>query len=323
MTTSPRGKERLKVLITVKTYPIPSAKYDELVCTAGVTASGDFVRLYPINFRDLPFSRQYKKYHWIEVMAEKHRGRDVRRESYRPDSDTIQIVGEPIKSNPGNWVERARYALAKKARSMEELYDQRDADRTSLGVFKPKKVHDLVISDDDPDWKEGFKAALQQARLWDDRTVSKVPPRKVPFKFRYRFECDDPRCKGHRMMIEDWEVGALFWRLVDQGLSSQGCGRQGQREVLGRAMRAGQGHPFLRGDHPGLSEDLGGDRGLLPEDPAREAQGRDGPCSFRYGGEPLSTRALRPWTDLVKLHSDVEAGALTEAIWDGKTSVAQ
>lgn len=83
MTAGGRGKQKLKVLITVKTYPIPSAKYDELVCTAGVTESGDFVRLYPVNFRDLPFSQQYKKYQWIEVMAEKHRGRDVRKESFR------------------------------------------------------------------------------------------------------------------------------------------------------------------------------------------------------------------------------------------------
>ena len=219
MMVSTRGTEKLKVLITVKTYPIPSAKYDELVCTAGVTECGDFVRLYPINFRDLPFSQQYKKYQWIEVMAEKHRGRDVRRESYRPHSDTIQILGEPIKSNPGNWVERTRYALAKKARSMEELKDQQKADRTSLGVFKPKEVDDLEISAADPDWKASFKAALQQARLWERRTVSKEPPRKVPFKFHYRFKCDDQRCNGHRMMIEDWEVGALFWRLVDKGLS--------------------------------------------------------------------------------------------------------
>ncbi|MEW6106108.1 MAG: DUF499 domain-containing protein, partial [Bacillota bacterium] len=29
----------------------------------------------------------------------------------------------------------------------------------------------------------------------------------------------------------------------------------------------------------------------------------------------MSTRALRPWTDLVKLHPDVEAGALTEAVF--------
>lgn len=233
MMADTHGKQKLKVLITVKTYPIPSAKYDELACTAGVTETGDFIRLYPINFRDLPFSQQYKKYQWIEVVAEKHRGRDVRKESYRPDCDTIQILGEPIKSNPGNWAERARYALAKKARSMEELNDRREADRTSLGIFKPKKVHDLVISADDPDWKAGFKAALQQARLWETRTVSKEPPRKVPFKFHYQFECDDARCKGHRMMIEDWEVGALFWRLVDQGLSHKDAADKVREKFLG------------------------------------------------------------------------------------------
>ena len=61
--------QKLKVLITVKTYPIPSPKYDELVCTAGVTESGDFIRLYPINFRDLPYSKQYRKYQWIEWMV--------------------------------------------------------------------------------------------------------------------------------------------------------------------------------------------------------------------------------------------------------------
>ncbi len=104
---------------------------------------------------------------------------------------------------------------------MEDLRDRKQADRTSLGVFKPKIVHDLVISADEPDWKPSFKAALQQARLWETRTVSKQPPRKVPFKFRYKFDCDDIRCKGHSQMVEDWEVGALFWRLVDQGSSHE------------------------------------------------------------------------------------------------------
>lgn len=225
-------KEKLKVLITVKTYPIPSAKYDELVCTAGVTESGDFVRLYPINFRDLPFSQQYKKYQWIEVIAEKHRGRDVRKESYRPDCDSIRLLGEPIPTRGGNWEDRARYALAKKSRSMEELYDRQEVDRTSLGVFKPKKVHDLLITPDDPDWKPSFKTALQQARLWETRTVSKEPPRKVPFKFQYQFECDDPRCKGHQMMIEDWEVGALFWKLVDQGHSKRDAAERVREKFL-------------------------------------------------------------------------------------------
>jgi len=158
-------KKKLKVLITVKTYPIPAAKYGELVCTAGVTEAGDFIRLYPINFRDLPFSQQYKKYQWIELVAEKYQGRDMSKESYRPDCDSIQILGEPIPSNPGNWTERAQYALAKKARSMEELNGRREADRTSLGVFRPKKIRKLTISADEPEWKPEFKDELQQARL--------------------------------------------------------------------------------------------------------------------------------------------------------------
>ncbi len=212
--------ETLRVLITVKTHPIPSSKYDELVCTAGVTPTGEFIRLYPINFRDLPYSKQYRKYQWIEIKAEKHRGRDVRKESYRPDSDSIRILGDPI-STRRDWSERSNYVLRNVARSMEELRDLQEEDNTSLGIFRPREVLDLEITQDDPEWKEEFKHALAQARLWETRTVSREPPRKVPYKFHYHFMCDDPRCKGHRMMIEDWEVGALFWRLVDGGATQE------------------------------------------------------------------------------------------------------
>ena len=228
------GREALRVLITVKTYPIPSKKYDELVCTAGVTETGDFVRLYPINFRDLPFEQQYKKYQWIEVVAEKHKGRDVQKESYRPDCESIQILGEPIPSTPDNWAERARYALAKRSLSMEDLREQQEADRTSLGIFKPKTVHDLVVSRDAPEWPKKFLHALQQQRLFEYRKKALVPPRKVPFKFQYCFECDDPRCKGHQMMVEDWEVGALFWRLADKGASDEDATAGVRQKFLGQ-----------------------------------------------------------------------------------------
>jgi hypothetical protein len=209
--------ETIRVLITVKTCPIPSVKYDELVCTAGVTESGDFVRLYPINFRDLPYSSQFKKYQWIEVEATKHTGRDSRKESYRPNSDTIHLIGEPIETKD-NWSERAKYALAKRSRSMEDLAAQKELDKTSLGIFKPKKVHDLVITHADSEWKPDFLNALKQQRLWETRTASKEPPRKVPYKFQYKFECDDPRChRNHQMMIEDWEISQLYWNCIDGG----------------------------------------------------------------------------------------------------------
>ena len=214
--------EKLKVLITVKTYPIPSSKYDELVCTAGVNEEGDFIRLYPINFRDLPYTQQYKKYQWIEVIANKYEGRDIRKESYLPNCDSIEILGEPIPSNPGNWAERAKFALAKKSNSMEELYYKQNFDNTSLGIFRPKYINDLVISSDNSEWPPKFLNALKQRRLFEDRERTLVPPRKVPFKFHYCFECDDTRCsRNHRMMIEDWEVGARFWKMVDKGCSHE------------------------------------------------------------------------------------------------------
>jgi hypothetical protein len=240
--------ERIRVLITVKTYPIPSSKYDELVCTAGVQEDGTFVRLYPINFRDLSYSQQYKKYQWIEAEVQKHTGRDVRKESYRPNSDTIKLLGEPIPTKAGDWSERARFALAKRSASMEDLYAQQEADKTSLGVFRPKKVHDLDVTSDDPDWKPGFRAALAQARLWENRTVSQEPPRKVPFKFRFLFECDDPICKrSHRMMIEDWEVGALFWKCVDAGATHQEACQRVKQKFLDQICAADRDTHFYVG----------------------------------------------------------------------------
>ena len=56
-----------KVLIVVKTYPTLSAKYDELVCTAGFREDGTWVRLYPVPFRKKSYNEQYKKYDWVEV----------------------------------------------------------------------------------------------------------------------------------------------------------------------------------------------------------------------------------------------------------------
>lgn len=225
-------KERLRVLITVKTHPIPSAKYGELVCTAGVTEKGDFIRLYPINFRDQPYSKQYRKYQWVEIDAEHHRGRDSRKESYRPDCDTLVILGEPIPTSRGDWSARAKYVLQNVATSVEELRERQEEDHTSLGIVRPKVVHDLIAEPTDPKWKESFLAELRQARIWDDRPVSKEPPRKVPFKFKYVFECDDPRCKGHRMMNEDWELGALYWRMIDEGCTEDEAIRKVREKFL-------------------------------------------------------------------------------------------
>lgn len=48
-----------RVLITVKTYPTISKKYDELVCTAGILEDGTWIRIYPLPFRKLDYENRY------------------------------------------------------------------------------------------------------------------------------------------------------------------------------------------------------------------------------------------------------------------------
>lgn len=182
--------QSLKVLITVKTYPIPSARYDELVCTAGVTETGEFIRLYPIRFRDLPYSQQYRKYQWIEVLVEKHTGRDTRKESFRVNEDSLKILGEPISTKGTGWAERAKFALARRAASMEALYDFQKTDDTSLGVIRPKRVWDLEISADEPEWKPKFLEELRQTttlgRSKHHARTTAQGALEIPLSFRVR-----------------------------------------------------------------------------------------------------------------------------------------
>jgi hypothetical protein len=58
----PKEMPQAQVLVTVKTYPLPSSKYGELVCTAGLLNNGKWVRIYPVPYRLLSDDRKYPKY---------------------------------------------------------------------------------------------------------------------------------------------------------------------------------------------------------------------------------------------------------------------
>jgi len=63
-----RGEpQKTPVLITVMTYPHPSRGHREVVCTAGITDSLEWVRLYPIGYRYGPSHQRVRKYQWVEV----------------------------------------------------------------------------------------------------------------------------------------------------------------------------------------------------------------------------------------------------------------
>lgn len=202
----------LEVLVTVKTYPLPSkvVAVREHVCTAGVRRDGTFVRLYPINYRYRPYAEWFKKYDWIRVEA-KEAKHDPRPESYTPDR-TKEIICTGHLDTKRNWQERKRYVLAKGRQTMCGLEGMQQTER-SLGIVKPWKVLDFYVEDDAREWKPEWAKLFREELLFEP---GQKPLEKIPCKFSYRFLCADPSCKGHNMMITDWEVGQLYRRMRDK-----------------------------------------------------------------------------------------------------------
>lgn len=198
--------EPTDVLITVMTYPHPSKKYQELVCTAGITRDGEWVRLYPVDYRYRPPAQRFRKYQWINIPLRPHgAGNDKRPESREPDPSTIRSLGPPI--SPANgWAERSAIIDSMSHHTVRQLRERYESDRTSLGIVRPTRVLDVEIEPADPEWKPEWQTLFQQLRLIGPE---QLPLRKIPYTFRYVFECEDSE-RPHRSMIEDWELGALF-----------------------------------------------------------------------------------------------------------------
>jgi len=205
-----------KVLITVKTYPTLSAKYDELVCTAGFREDGTWIRIYPIPFRKKSYNEQYKKYDWIEVDLVKNEN-DFRPESYRPKTiDTeINVVGHI--DTKGNWHERKKICLGKIYYNLSELIaEAKDKNiYTSLAVFKPSEILDFYAEPVEREWDKDKIAKLNQLNLFETTLEGKFEVvQKLPYKFKYRII--DNQGKESNMMIEDWETGQLFWNCLSR-----------------------------------------------------------------------------------------------------------
>eukprot|EP00697_Spironema_sp_BW2_P005747 gnl/Spiro4/18011_TR9615_c0_g1_i1.p2 gnl/Spiro4/18011_TR9615_c0_g1~~gnl/Spiro4/18011_TR9615_c0_g1_i1.p2 ORF type:complete len:277 (+),score=-20.83 gnl/Spiro4/18011_TR9615_c0_g1_i1:1449-2279(+) len=214
-----------KVLIAVKTYPTLSGKYDELVCTAGFREDGSWVRIYPVSFRKKSYNEQYKKYDWIELDLVKN-DKDFRPESYRPYSHDSEIKIVDHLDTQSNWAERKAIALGKIYYNITELIaEAKDKNvRTSLAVFKPTVIKDFRIEAVDREWNKDKLAKLQQLNLFQTAEDNKFEVvKKLPYKFSY--VVTDNQSTDSTMMIEDWEIGQLYWNCLakHEGNESKAC----------------------------------------------------------------------------------------------------
>ena len=130
-----------KILVTVKTYPALPKKYDELICTAGLSEYGRWIRIYPIPFRKLEYDSRYSKYQWIELDLKRNTS-DPRPESYKPVNYEQIKLYDVIGTDKGFWTRRKEIVLKKVYTCLSSLIaEAKDKNIcTSLAVFKPKEI---------------------------------------------------------------------------------------------------------------------------------------------------------------------------------------
>jgi hypothetical protein len=194
--------ERRKILIATKTYPSISTKYKETVCTAGILLDDNekplqWIRIYPVRFRELDFDKRYKR--WSIISAEIERNeKDFRKESYRINDTSINIIREIGTKN--NWEERKSFVLPLQFSSISDIQRQ----GRSLGIIKPKNIEKYFCKTTDREWSTKQKATQDQLDLFEPS----VELEKIPYQFGYKFtEIDDAR---HSYTISDWEISQLY-----------------------------------------------------------------------------------------------------------------
>lgn len=204
--------QRTKILITVKTYPTLSTKYDELVCTAGIGEDGLWYRIYPVPFRKLHFDDRYKKYQWITLDLTRHSS-DPRPQSFRPISFSNAELGDTIDTKH-DWRERKRILEPHMRDDMAQLIaDAKDKSKiTSLAFFKPREITSFTYEETTRQYKPKQIEKAQQGKLFSESGNPFEIVDKLPYKFFYHFV--DAKGKKSRMMIEDWEIGQLYWNCL-------------------------------------------------------------------------------------------------------------
>jgi hypothetical protein len=215
----------IKVLITVKAYPTLAEKHDELVCTAGFKEDGKWIRIYPIPFRKMDYNKRFKKYQWIEIDLIKNFS-DRRPESYKPKDYNKIKLGEIIGTDGGYWSSRKDIVLKKVYTDLNQLISEAKNNDifTSLAVFKPKNIIEFTIEKTFREWDKKklarLKSKAEQIGLFANSQNPFEVVKKLPYKFSYIFE--DENNRRSKMMIEDWEIGQLFWNTLKRHEGKEG-----------------------------------------------------------------------------------------------------
>ena len=157
-----------------------------------------------------------------------------RPESYSPINYDITLLNHLGTKNA--WATRKDFVLKNNIihTNLASLIKKARNNELSLAIFRPKEIVDFLIKETDREYDEKkleeIKIRNKQISLFPQskgeckKEGFKFMP-KLPYKFSYRLIDDEG--KESTMMIEDWEVGQLYWN----------CLKNSNEEELSRILK--------------------------------------------------------------------------------------
>lgn len=198
--------EKITMLVTAKTYPTISSRYNETVCTAGITKDGLFRRLYPICYRSLSKAEKFKKYQWISCEAIRDL-RDPRKESYKL---TSSIIPSNVITTKEQWIYRRSVLLSNVQFDLHKIikmaYDSNEWQ--SLFMLKPFKIIKFNVIDCSATDSINRKKEILLHKL----NIGESLVEDIPYKFSYTFM--DSLHRISTLQLLDWEIYQLTRKLI-------------------------------------------------------------------------------------------------------------
>jgi hypothetical protein len=167
----------IQLMVNCKTYPAVSSKYVETVCTGGVTAEGEFVRLYPVPFRFLDSEEQYKRWDVIRVRAYRDT-KDRRPESWHLEPGTVIDRIESITTDKRRW-EWMRKTIHESAEAMKTR-------GLTNGCVEIEPI-ELYWKPDPKEWTTTQMNTILQGDLFASEEQMQSLADRVPWQFRLKY----------------------------------------------------------------------------------------------------------------------------------------
>ena len=212
--------ETMTLLILVKASPLVTKNRQENVCVAALRldSAPEWIRLYPVPFRDLIGESKFSKHQKVTVDVVRPTS-DRRPESWTPIVGSIKL-GETLGTDHGWSTRRERVDSLGEDTMCDLIKRNKSGSGTgtpSLSVVRTVEPPKLVITKRDKEtldkWQQWADAIDAESSLFDDPAEQKPKFEVTPWRFRYHYRCLDLNCNGHEQTIVDWEANAL-WRNV-------------------------------------------------------------------------------------------------------------